>query len=89
MTGIVILALAGLAACWYAVTRYVVRYKRCRHCRGLGTESLGAGAATARAGRGRCRECKGYGRVLRLAARHADSARRRGARRRARRVARR
>lgn len=86
----VILALIGLAAAWYALTGYAFRYKRCRHCRGLGTEALGPGAATVKAGSKTCRECKGYGRVLRMAAaRRARRGGRRPARRRTRRVVRR
>jgi hypothetical protein len=81
MAGIALLAALILAAGWYVLTGYVFRYKRCRHCRGLGTEALGPGAATSRSGTKQCRECHGYARVLRWAALDADG-RRRGARRR-------
>jgi hypothetical protein len=94
---IAILVLIVTAAAWYGLTGHVFRYKRCRHCRGLGTEALGPGAATARSGTKQCRECHGYGRVLRWAARNADgrgrarrpSWRRPATRRRARRAVRR
>jgi hypothetical protein len=90
MTGIVILALALLATCWYGWTGYIRRYKKCRHCRGRGTEALGSGAAGKRSGSKTCRECKGYGRVLRMAAaRRARRGGRRPARRRARKAVRR
>jgi hypothetical protein len=76
MTGIVILALAAAAAGWYVLTGYAFRYKRCR---GLGSEPLGPGAASKRAGSKQCRECGGYGRVLRMAAAYR-AGRRRGRR---------
>lgn len=94
--GIALLAALILAAGWYVLTGYVFRYKRCRHCRGLGTEALGPGDATSRSGTKQCRECHGYARVLRWAARDADGrrhggrgSRRRPARRRTRRAVRR
>jgi DnaJ-class molecular chaperone len=66
---LILLMLAG-GGCWYGWTGHVRRYKKCRQCQGLGFEPsrrLLRGSAYRP-----CRRCRGYGQVLRAAARRVD-----------------